>query len=295
MENFYHLIANPSSKNGIVSLKKAESVLDAKGVPYQSYICENPLEAREISKKISIESGNIVAIGGDGTFNNIINGIEDFDKTRLGFIIGGTGNDFAEAFHVNKDACEAMNEILLNREGTIDLMEVCGRKCLNVTSTGLDIEVLRTFNNMKVFKGKIKYLISLLITLIRFGSYRTVFKLDGKEYERNAIIIAGGNGICYGGGMHVTPHASLTDGEISITVVNKLCKLKYPFVLPKFLKGKHEKLKKYIEHYTCKEFEVSLPDEKIPTFEIDGEIIENSEFKCKILPNALKVFLPKKA
>ena len=188
-----------------------------------------------------------------------------------------------------------MNDILLNIHDTIDLIDVCGRKCLNVTSTGLDIEVLKTYNNMKLFKGKIKYLLALLITLLRFGSYRTVFKLDGKEYERNALIIAGGNGICYGGGMHVTPHANLTDGEISVTVVNKLAKIKYPFVLPKFIKGEHEKLKKYIEHFTCKEFEVVLPDEAVPSFEIDGEIIQNKDFKCKIIPKILNVYAPSKA
>ena len=213
----------------------------------------------------------------------------------MGFIVGGTGNDFAEAFHLKRDASEAMNDILMNKHGTVDLLDVAGRKCLNVTSTGLDIEVLKTYNKMKVFKGKIKYLLSLLITLIRFGSYRVIFKLDGKEYERNALIIAGGNGICYGGGMKVTPHADLTDGKISITVVNKLSKLKYPFVLPHFMKGRHEKIKKHIEHFECEEFEVVLPDEKVSYFEVDGEVIESSNFKCKILPNALNVYLPSKA
>ncbi|MBQ2714068.1 MAG: YegS/Rv2252/BmrU family lipid kinase [Clostridia bacterium] len=292
MEKFFNLIANPSSKNGVASLEKAKAVLDMKNIQYNDFLCKSPEEAREIAARVSQEGGNLVAIGGDGTFNNVINGIKDFAKTKLGFIIGGTGNDFAETFKINKDPAQAMCDILENNVGTIDLLDVNGRKCLNVTSTGLDIEVLRTYNKMKLFKGKIKYLLSLLITLMRFGSYHTVFKIDGQEYERNALIIAGGNGQCYGGGMKVTPHADLTDGKISVTVVNKVPKIKYPIVLPKFIKGKHEKLKKYIEQFVCEEFEVSLPDEAVPTLEVDGEVLENAIFKCKILPNLLNVFMP---
>lgn len=292
MDKIFNLIANPSSKNGLISLAKVKSVLDAKGVKYNAHVCDTSEKARELAKTISCQSGDIIAIGGDGTFNNVINGISDFSKTRLGFIIGGTGNDFAEAFKVNKNPELATLDILNQNLGVVDLLEVNGKKCLNVTSTGLDIEVLKTYNNMKVFQGKIKYLLALLVTLLRFGSYRTVFKIDGEEYERNALIIAGGNGTCYGGGMHVTPHADLTDGKISVTVVNKLAKIKYPFILPKFIKGKHEKLKKYIEHFTCEEFEVSLPDEETPCLEIDGEVMESKVFKCKILKNALNVYLP---
>lgn len=292
MNKFFNIIANPSSKNGLSTLEKVKAVLNAKGVEYNAHVCDSSAQAREIAKVVSEQHGDIIAIGGDGTFNNVINGISDFSETKLGFIVGGTGNDFAQAFKINKDPAIATNDILDGNIGKIDLLDVNGRKCLNVTSTGLDIEVLKTYNKMKVFKGKIKYLLALLVTLVRFGSYRTIFKIDGQEYERNALIIAGGNGTCYGGGMMVTPHADLLDGKISVTVVNKLAKIKYPFVLPKFIKGKHEKLSKYIEHFTCEEFEVSLPDEETPYLEVDGEVIESDVFKCKILKNKLNVYLP---
>lgn len=292
MENIFNLIANPTSRGGITSLAKVEEALNVAGVQYNTYICERAVDARPIVSEICKTGGNIIAIGGDGTFHNVINAITDFGKVKVGFVVGGTGNDFAETLGVNTDPKEAIADILKDECTSIDLIDISGIKCLNVASTGLDIEVLRTYDKVKLFKGKAKYYYALLKTLLSFSSYHTIVKIDGKELDRDALVVAAGNGKCFGGGMVVTPHALLQDGKISVTIINKIKKRELPFKLPKFVKGKHDKLPGTAESYNCTEFEVILPDEKAPAIEIDGEIISGHPFKCKILPSVLKIFKP---
>ncbi len=292
MDILYNLIANPTSRGGINALKKVEEVLTAKNVKYNTYICERAVDARPVVNEICKTGGNIIAIGGDGTFHNVINAITDFEKVTVGFVAGGTGNDFASTLGVNSDPKEAINDILKGERTSIDLIDISGVKCLNVASTGLDIEVLRTYEKVKLFKGKARYYYALLKTLLRFSSYKTIIKIDGKELEREALVVAAGNGKCFGGGMVVTPNAKLDDGKITVTVINRIKKREIPFKLPKFVKGKHDKLPGTAESYECTEFEVILPEEKAPAVEIDGEILNGHPFKCKILPSILKVFKP---
>ncbi len=292
MNDTYNLIANPTSKGGLIALKKVEQELNALNVTYNTYICERAIDARPIVSEICKGGGNIIAIGGDGTFHNVINAITDFSKVKVGFVAGGTGNDFADTLGVNTDPCLAIKDILRGETELIDLIDVSGIKCLNVASTGLDIEVLRTYEKVKIFKGKARYYWALLKTLLRFSSYKTVLTVDGLQFERDALVVAAGNGRCFGGGMVVTPHAKLTDGKISVTVINRIKKIQIPTKLPKFVKGKHDKLKGIAEHYDCDEFEVFLPKEKAPAVEIDGEIINGHPFKCKLLPSILRVFKP---
>lgn len=295
MEKTYNLIANPTSRNGLATLKKVEETLRNEGAKFNSYICKQPTDAHSVIKKICKTSGNIIAIGGDGTFHNVINAITDFDKVCVGFVIGGTGNDFAQTLAVNEDTERAVKDILKGETAKIDLIDISGIKCLNVASTGLDIEVLRTYEKVKIFKGKARYYWALLKTLLRFSSYKTVIKIDGQTIERDALVVASGNGKNFGGGMVVTPHAELDDGKISVTVVNRIKKYEIPSKLPKFVKGKHDKLVGTVEHYKCDEFEVLLPEEKEPATEIDGEVLAMHPFKCKILPSILKIFKPLKS
>lgn len=295
MDNFFNLIINPTSKDGLSSVSRIESILDAKGIKHSTFVCHEKSSAQEALIKICSTDSipNVIAVGGDGTFNNVINSIPDFDKVNVGFIPAGTGNDFAEALGISHDPITAIDDILANNIRNIDLIDVAGKICLNVTATGLDIEVLRTYNKMKHFKGKIKYNLALIKTLLCFGSYKANIKIDGKEMQKDAFLVAAGNAKYFGGGMMVTPHGEIDDGKISVTIINKLSKIKIPFVLLKFMKGKHDKIRKYCESYLCDEFEVVLPEEEVPAVNIDGEIFENHPFLCKVLPRKLRMFMPR--
>ena len=295
MDKFLNLIINPTSKDGLASVSRIENILESKGIQHNTFVCHEREQAREAILKISSDGAhpNVIAVGGDGTFNNVINSIPDFDKVNVGFIPAGTGNDFALSLGISHDPITAIDDILAGNVKNIDLIDVDGKICLNVTATGLDIEVLRTYNKMKHFKGKIKYNLALIKTLLCFGSYKAVIKIDGQELNRDAFLVAAGNAKYFGGGMMVTPHAEVDDGKISVTIIKRLNKLKIPFVLLKFMKGKHDKIRKYCESYLCDEFEVILPEEKVPAVNIDGEIFENHPFLCKVLPRKLRMFMPR--
>ena len=297
MDKFLNFIINPAAKDGLASVARIEEILDSKGVKHNTYVCHERDQARDALTKICANNdfANVVAVGGDGTFNNVINSIPDFEKVNVGFIPAGTGNDFAQALGISHDPITAIDDILQNNIKRIDLIDVAGKICLNVTATGLDIEVLRTYNKMKHFKGKIKYNLALFKTLLCFGSYKAIIKIDGKEMKKDAFLVAAGNAKFFGGGMMVTPHGEVDDGKISVTIINKLAKIKIPFVLLKFMKGKHDKIRKYCESYLCDEFEVILPEEEVPAVNIDGEIHENHPYHCKVLPKKLRMFMPRTA
>ena len=295
MSNFLNLIINPTSKDGLASVSRIESILDSKGIEHKTFVCKEKEDAQEALIKICTNSpiSNVIAVGGDGTFNNVINSIPDFDKVNVGFIPAGTGNDFAQALGISHDPITAIEDILANNIRQVDLIDVAGKICLNVTATGLDIEVLRTYNKMKHFKGKVKYNLALFKTLLCFSSYNANIKIDGKELKRDALLIAAANAKYFGGGMMVAPHAEVDDGKMSVTIVKKLSKFIIPFVLLKFMKGKHDKIRKYCESYLCEKFEVVLPEEEVPAVNIDGEIYENHPYVCKVLPKKLRMFAPR--
>ena len=286
----YDIIVNPLGGKGksLKALKAAEKIFAERGVEYTVHNTEYAGHATELARELSRKpEAKILVFGGDGSFNEVLNGIENFENVTLGIVPCGTGNDFVRASGHPTKIKEAIDLILKDNVGYIDYIDVGSRRCLNVAGAGMDVDVLLRYATMKAFRGKLKYYASLIDTLIHVKWHKLRLTIDGKTMDKSVFMIGVGNGTCIGGGMPICPDAKVDDGLLSVVIVNEMKKSRIPLELPGFLSGKHVK-KDYTEVYSAKEVTVEvLDDGKI---ELDGEVIDDKILECKVVHNVLKVY-----
>ena len=222
-------------------------------------------EASVIAEKISSESGNadIIIIGGDGTINEVINGLRDFSKIRLSVIPAGSGNDFARELKIKKHApIKTLRKILSNIENNSSQKIDLGRttftdesgeaksKLFAISSGfGLDAEVcrkvdiskLKTFLN-RIHAGKLSYTIETVISLFSMKTFSLSAEFDDGEKKdfTKAIFFSSMNFKCQGGGVKFAPGAIADDGKLSLCAVSEVAKIRTFFLLPFIVKGWHK-------------------------------------------------------
>lgn len=288
----YHLIVNPQGGKGksMRALKNVEDTLKVNGIKeYEVHKTEYKGHASQIASELSrVPDTQLLVLGGDGSFNEVLNGIENFENITLGLIPCGTGNDFVRAAGYPTTIKGAMDVILSNRVSFVDFIQLDDRRCLNVLGAGMDVDVLLRYAEMKMLGGKIKYYFSLFHTLAhtRFHKLRLTVD-DGEPIERNVFMIGVGNGKSIGGGMPICPNALVDDGELNIVVVNEMKKSRIPAELPGFLSGKHIK-KSYTEEFNGKSIRLEALDDS--QFEVDGEVFDGKSVNCSVVTKTLKVF-----
>lgn len=287
----YHIIVNPQGGKGksIKALKIVEETLKNNAIQYEVHKTMYAGHATEIAAELSqTPDTKILMMGGDGSFNEILNGIQNFENVTLGFIPCGTGNDFVRASGHPTKTKDALNVILKGNESYLDFIQLDGLRCLNVLGAGMDVDVLLKYATMKPFHGKVKYYASLFYTLAHTRWHNLRISLDGgAPMERNVFMIGIGNGKCIGGGMPICPNAVVDDGVLSVVIVNEMKKSRIPIELPGFLSGKHVR-KYYSEQYEAKDIVIEVLDDS--KFEADGEIFDARTIHCKVVPNTLRVF-----
>lgn len=289
----YHFIVNLTAGSGKTAKAAAqiEEYLKGKGIPYAMHESKYPGNAIELARAISSESVNIVAVGGDGTFNEVLNGI-DIQKAVLGFIPAGVGNDFARSAGISKKPLEALEDILKGRIVNVDYINIGNeenmRRCLNVAGTGLDIDVLQRFDRKKG-KSRLQYYSSLIASLIKFKGYGIEMTLDGETTSHNAFMAVTANGQYFGGGMKVSPYSDIYDGKLDVILIHMTKRSKIPGMLLKFLKGKHLGL---AVTKTYKADSVKIKCLQNDFVDIDGELLSGLDFTAKVIPGGLKMFAP---
>ncbi len=287
----YHIIVNPKGGKGksLKALEKVEKILNAHKVEFSVHRTEYAGHATEIARELSkTPDTKILMMGGDGSFNEVLNGIENFENVTLGFVPCGTGNDFVRASGHPKKIEEALDVILKGNVSYLDFIQLEGRRCLNVLGAGMDVDVLLKYAEMKAFHGKVKYYASLFYTLAHTKWHKLRLTLDdGESMDKSVFMIGIGNGQCIGGGMPICPNAKVDDGKLSVVVVNEMKKSRIPIELPGFLSGKHVR-KYYTEEFDASKIKIEVLDDS--KFEADGEVFDATSIECKIVTNTLNVF-----
>ncbi len=287
----FEFIVNPVAGKGksLNALRQAEKKFSEKGVEYRVHKAERAGHATEICRELTENGANIVVFGGDGTFNEALNGIVDFENTTVGFVPCGTGNDYVKATDIPRDVDRALERILGGKTGYTDFIDMNGRRCLNVAGGGMDTDVLVTYAQMKHFHGKAKYYISLLKVLSHLKFHKVRISIDGGEAaEKSVFLISIANGIYIGGGMPISPNSSVNDGKLNVVIVNEIKKSKVLGLLLKFLKGKHLE-EPCSEEYLCDSAKLEMLDEG--SVQADGEVTDYKVLDCRIVHDVLRVFV----
>lgn len=302
----YHFIINSSSRSGrgIRIWTKVKAELTKKQVNFICYFTSYKGHAMEIAADICQNNTGIktiVVLGGDGTLNEVINGIADFSKILLGYIPTGSSNDLARSLHLSKNPLDRLNRILLPMH--FDFLDV-GSVCLDkdekkrfVVSTGAGFdagvceETFRSPIKKKLNKlglGKLTYLIIALKQLFSSSFTDCEVIADGvsKTYEQ-VFMITSMIHRYEGGGLKICPDANPRDGKLSVCVVHGLSRFQILFLLPTLLFGQHVRFKG-VETFDCNELSLTLA--KPTHIHVDGEYPGSfTHVKISCLPKLLRI------
>ena len=286
----YQIIVNPQGGKGksLKALTTVEEIFKNNNAQYVVHKTEYAGHATEIARELSkTPDTNIVVMGGDGSFHEVLCGIDNFDNVTLGLVACGSGNDFIKKSGHSTNVKEAVQTILNGKVGFVDYMELGKYRCLNVGGGGMDVDVLLKYANCKTLKGKAAYYYSLFYTLLHTRFHHLRITADGVTKDTSVFMIGVGNGGFIGGGIPICPNAIVDDGLLNVGYVSEMKKSKIIFRLFKFLKGKHVGTD-WGGEYTAKKVTIEALDDS--RFELDGEIIEDTKLDIEVVHNKLKMF-----
>lgn len=286
-------IVNPIAGNGYGAeiVPELKSRIEQFGIPGEIVMTERNGHASELSEKYSaLGYSHIIAVGGDGTMNEVGKVLLDKKDIVCGIIPAGTGNDFIQILGF-PDRFEDQHWDIFFQQHVIkmDYGTCNGIPFLNGMGLGFDAEVAAknyVAPGETKMGGKGKYLRAILGTLFFFKEYKVKVSHDGHIEETDCFINTISIGRRYGGGFYLTPHAIANDGLLDICMIKKLGILKRLDILMKVSKGSHTNDRK-VHYYTTDKFQVDFGRE-VP-FHVDGEVFFGSNFDVKIFPEMLPV------
>ncbi|MFY0546283.1 diacylglycerol/lipid kinase family protein [Brevibacillus sp. H7] len=246
-------IINPVSGNGrgAAVWAKLKQHLERQGTPYRAFVTKNAGEAQKMAVELlqKEEVTRLVAVGGDGTVNEVMNGIYESGKDCMfGYIAAGSGNDFARGHSLPTDPLQALDRILSEKQGeVIDLLKVNGRVAVNSVGAGFDGQVAKTTNEAGYKKwfnrlnlGMVSYVVSVLRVLYSYKPCDAFITVDGKSERLPRVwLIAVSNIPNYGGGMMICPQAVANDGVAEVCVVSDVSRWGLLRAFPLIFSGAH--------------------------------------------------------
>ncbi len=284
-------IVNPAAGKKQVEkwVERIRCATEAKGLPYIILMTEGPGDGVNKGKLAVASNCNVaVAVGGDGTVSEVVNGIKDSD-TALGVIPVGTGNDFVKSLDIPLDFEDALACVFNGRCKTIDMGVINGRHFINVASVGFDAQVvLETRNIKKYFAGPVAYVLGVFKALKEYNPFVLEIETEGRLIKRRAVLMAVGNGAFYGGGMKITPLACMDDGLLDVCVVEHMPRSKILRLFSTIFTGKHL-LRQEIEYFTTKSIAVKCDNAYINA---DGDIYGMCPASFEVKAGAARVMVP---
>lgn len=295
----YHFIVNITSGSGKAKKvwKELQTYLQENQIAYKAHFTEYEGHAAAIADRLcSMERQTItmIVVGGDGSLNEVINGMHDFEKIRFGYIPTGSGNDFARGMGIKGTPTENLERILnADKTTEVDLGEVTWgeqeRKLFAISSgIGIDADVCKQALHSTLKKilnrlglGSLTYLLLTVKSVFTMPTTELTLTVDGTERKISRMIFAAGmNQYCEGGGVPMAPNATALDGKLSLCCVWGIPRWKALFLLPVLVKGKHTGLKGF-EVMDCESFSVRIEQKMV--LHADGEYcgdVTYAAFRC---------------
>ena len=253
----------------------------------------------------------IIACGGDGPINEVANGIlQSGQETEMGILPSGTGGDFRKTLNIPQETREAARVLQTGDTKRIDVgrvtfqnfeNETVTRYFLNVASFGLSAAINEKVKEKDYFKwlpldalrGKAKYALSTLEKVLDTNYLTVRVKLDEDEARTlNTLNFCVCNARFFGGGMKIAPNAKLADGFFDVVNIGDIKTLKILFNAHTLYRGTHLDLKE-VKSSLTKRVEISPVNKQEIHIETDGELPGKLPAVFEIVPNALRIRVPK--
>ncbi len=256
-------------------------------------VTEYPGHATEIAKEYSSsEENRIYSVGGDGTVNEVINGIAG-TQSSLGVIPAGSGNDFIRSIANPSDIQDFTIRTINGEDKYIDLAKANDKYFINISSIGFDADVVYNadkFKKVPGITGSMAYVISIIYTVLKKKISKIKLHIDDKEMNLNILLAAIANGRFYGGGMLAAPEAKIDDGLFDICLVGEANRFQILSLFPKYIKGQHGQLDE-VQFFRGKKILIESNEEL--RLNIDGEIFSSCTIAFEMIEKGMKVIFPK--
>lgn len=263
---------------------------------YEILTTEGPYHARDLAMQAVSqaaekgESLRIYSVGGDGTLNEIINGVIGAD-VEIGVIPCGTGNDSIRSLYAITDPFKLIMVLPISASTTLDLGKANDRYFFNISSIGFDADVVLQSRRYKsAFPGPIAYLMGVISALIWLRKFRLNITIDQNEsIEKDFLLSIFANGAYYGGGFNAAPSAKMDDGLLDFCLVESLSRFKIVRFLNKFRKGSHENMEE--ASFSKGKRAVVTSDKPFPV-NIDGELSLEKALTIEHFSEKIKIIIP---
>lgn len=266
------------------------------GDHYEFIASKKEKELVEIAKKNATNVDMIVGIGGDGTINEILNGLLNSEQSELpilAIIPFGTGNDlyqssFFQAFHFDLFIDALTNPTYVVSDIGKMVTENETRFFMNVADIGFGGSVVLSLSEFRQKYGpRFSYGLAILKTFMGFKRPQVSITASDFTYQGELLLAAACNGSIFGNGLHIHPGASISDGKLNMTILAKVSLFDY---VMNVYKVKHGKRIKHPEahYFESNTLTLTSPSEEIHA-ETDGEYIRGKFFEISIIPQRLKI------
>ena len=287
-------IINPVAGKGrtINLIPKIRDYCERSGLDYEIATTEYPGHAAQIASKYSkAQILRIYSVGGDGTLNEVLNGMAGTGSS-LAAIPSGSGNDFIKSIQGEKMPDDLVKSAVEGTEQLVDYAKVNDKYFINIASVGFDAEVVwqgRLFKKIPFISGSMVYVLGILASIIQCKNHHMRLKIDDRQISGKTLLVAVGNGRFYGGGMLALPNAEIDDGLFDICHVQAKKRLNILQLFPKYMKGEHATIKG-VTLYKGSKVEIDL-DKPVP-MNCDGEVFLVEKATFELFPKCLPFVFP---
>lgn len=281
-------------------LEMAEGLRTRHGLDCSCMLTDRPGGATDMARKLA-ETGEelrLYACGGDGTINEVANGIAGYDNAAMTCIPAGTGNDFLKNFGPeDMDKFRDAENLWDGDQMQLDLIDCNGRYCTTIACNGIDARIAESvhqYSGTPGLNGRGSYLASVAVNFIckPIGRHWTVY-LDDEQLEDDFALISMCNGRYYGGGSTPVPEARMDDGVLHTILIKNVPKITFGRLFGTYSAGAHEKLPAdLVRVATAKVVRIVAQNEEIVSC-LDGETFRAMEVTMRLADKRLNFFGPK--
>lgn len=289
------LIYNPTSgREGVrKNLYDILDVLESYGIETSTYQTKGGGEATKAAVEAAEHGYDIViSAGGDGTLNEVANGLGGLEKRpKLGIIPAGTTNDFARALGIPKDFRKAAKIIGEQQSLGIDLGRYNEKYFINIAAGGKITEITYEVpSKLKTVLGQLAYYVRGIEKLPSLKPIDVSFEIDNKKYSEEAMLFLIANSNSIGGFEKLAPYADLSDGLFDVIILKRTSLPEFVRLATLALRGDHIS-DPNVMHFKAKNIKV-YPNNTDPVLiNLDGELGGNLPGEFQILPNHIEVFV----
>ena len=275
----------------------ADALREKHGLDVQCILTKKQGHATELARRLcdSGEELRFYACGGDGTVNEVANGVIGYDNAAMTVIPVGTGNDFLKNFGGAAPLFADAENLWDGPQFPMDAIDVNGRVALTIACSGIDARVaadVHKYSESPLLDGKTSYIASLAVNFLFKGiaSHWTV-TLDDEVIEDDFSLVAVCNGRYYGGGFMPVAEARMDDGVLNTLVVKKVSRVTFARFVGPYSKGEYSKFPEYAHCSTPQVVHIHSEKPDIVTC-LDGECMTNSDVTIRLSEKKLNFFGP---